>query len=125
MSVNLVMIERAYRGTVEQQYAHVLWLAHGLHRQEPLVVLLRGPAAAYALAGVVSEPVEVAGEPWGAAPDYQAAIGRLHADGARIYVSATSLSDLAANGPLLPGITALSDEEIVKLVGECDRWWCL
>ena len=125
MGINLVMIERAYRGGVEQQYAHVLWLAHGLHRQQPLAVLLRGPATAYALAGIASEPVEVAGERWGAAPDYHAAIGRLHADGARVYVSTTSLSDLGAIGPLLPGITPLSDDEIVKLIAECDRWWCL
>jgi hypothetical protein len=126
MPGHLVVVERAYRGTVEQQYAHVLWLVHGLHTQSPLTVLLRGPAAVYALAAADNGAAEVGGIPWGTGPDYQAAVGRLQDDGADVYVSAASLADLGvATVALLPGVRSLSDDQITTLVGECDRWWYL
>ena len=122
----LAVIERAHRGTVEQQYAHVLWLAHSLHTQSPMSVLLQGPAVVYALAGEPPGPVRVGDAAWGVYPDYQAAIGRLLADGAEVYVSGSALNtfDLAGQ-PLLSGVSVLSDEDIVTLAGRCGRWWHL
>jgi hypothetical protein len=126
MAVTLAVIERTHRGTVEQQYAHVLWLVHSLHAQVPMCVLLRGPAVVYALAGPPPEPVRVGDIPWGVYPDYQAAIGRLLADGAEVHVSASGLQALGlAEYPLLSGVVAVSDEELIGLIGRCDRWWHL
>jgi hypothetical protein len=122
----LAIVERAYRGTLEQQYAHVLWLVHGLHRQSPMVLLLRGVAASYALAGRPDAPPRVGGAPWGTAPDYQAAIGRLVADGAPVLVCARSLRDLDLHDrPLLPEVRAAGDDEIIELIESCRRVWYL
>lgn len=122
----LAIIERAHRGAVEQQYAHVLWLAHGLHRQSPMTVLLRGLAAGYALAADPAPPPLLGGVLWGHAPDYRAAMGRLHADGATVLVCGDCLDRLGRRGdPLLPGITVVSADEIAATAAECDRIWYL
>lgn len=126
MGFTLAIVERAHRGAVEQQYAHVLWLAHGLHRQSPMTVLLRGMACVYALEARAVPPVDLAGAPWGSTPDYSAAIARLHEDGATVLVSADSLQSLGLTGrPILATVTEASDVDIARLVGECDRVWYL
>jgi intracellular sulfur oxidation DsrE/DsrF family protein len=122
----LAIIERAFRGTAEQQYAHVLWLVHGLHRLSPMVVVLRGTAAAYALAGPGAAPLRVGGAAWGRLPDYQAAVARLTADGARVVVARSSLRELCIDDrQLLAEVQKVDDEEIAVLVEGCDRVWYL
>ena len=126
MTRTLAVIERAHRGTVEQQYAHVLWLAHSLHTQSPMSVLLQGPAVVYALAGTPPGPVRMGDVAWGVYPDYQAAVGRLVADGADVHVSTSALNTFGlAAQPLLSGVSPLSDEDVVTLIARCDRWWHL
>jgi hypothetical protein len=122
----LTIVERAFRGTVEQQYAHVLWLVHGLHRLSPMVVVMRGTAAVYALAGRSVSPLEVGGTAWGRLPDYQAAVDRLIVDGAAVMVARSSLQELRVDDRrLLAGVQKVDDEEIAVLVERCDRVWYL
>lgn len=126
VGTTLAIIERSHRGTVEQQYAHVLWLAHGLHRQSAMTILLRGGAAVYALAGPLSGPVEIGGVPWGEFPDYPQALARLHADGATVLVAQSSLTAFGVAGrPLLPGVEAVGEDRIAAVVAACDRVWFL
>jgi hypothetical protein len=126
LAATLAIIERAHRGAVEQQFAHVLWLAHGLHRQVPMTVLLRGMAAVYALDRPPPAALSFGEVVWGDAPDYQAAISRLARDGSTVVVSASSLAALGvATNPLLPQVRAVSDAEVAQLVGACDRVWFL
>lgn len=126
MGSTLAIIERSHRGTVEQQYAHVLWLVHGLHRQSAMTVLLRGGAVVYALAAAPPGPVELGGKPWGAFPDYRDALARLREDGADLLVSRTSLAGLGlADRPLLPGVEPVSDDRIAAVAAGCDRVWFL
>ncbi|MDG4831706.1 hypothetical protein O7627_20715 [Solwaraspora sp. WMMD1047] len=111
---------------MEQQYAHVLWLIHGLHRQSPMTLLLRSGAAVYALAAPEVEPVVLGGRAWGVFPDYRAALTRLRSDGGEIFVSESSLDALGLTGnPLLPDIAVVPDNQIADLVVRSDRIWFL
>jgi hypothetical protein len=122
----LAIVERAHRGALEQQYAHVLWLAHALHRQSPMTVLLRGTAAVYALVTAPPPPLRVGGRPWGVRPDYTAALERLSADGARVLVCATSLADLGlADRPLHPVVRPLPAARLATFVATHRRVWFL
>ncbi|MGC4809228.1 hypothetical protein ACLQ29_01690 [Micromonospora sp. DT228] len=118
----MAILERAHRGAIEEQYAHELWLAHGLHRQSPMVVLLRGLAAMYAIDAAPSGPIELGGVDWGAYPDYRAAIGRLLDDDARVLVSVSALDRLGMSDKrLLPGLGAVEDHEITNLLTIAER----
>lgn len=126
MGTTLAIIERSHRGTLEQQYAHVLWLVHGLHRQSPMVVLLRGGAALYSLNSQWEAPLDLGGMPWGSFPDYSSALERLRVDGADVLVEAASLKRFGLDdAPLLPGIVTVDDDEIVRVAAEADRIWYL
>jgi hypothetical protein len=122
----LAIVERAHRGSVEQQYAHVLWLVHALHKQSPMTVLLRGLAALYALSTPPPPPVRLAGAPWGVSPDYRPTLDRLHEDGARVLVSAASLAALGiADRPLHAMVEVVPDDALAGLVASHQRVWFL
>ena len=126
MGTTLAIVERALRGTVEQQYAHVLWLVSGLHRQSPMIVLLRGAATVYALDAPTPAPTVLGSVPWGVSADYCEALERLHAGGAAVLVSATSLDQLGlADRPMLPCVDIVTDDQIATVAVGCDRIWFL
>src|SRR5262249_17139430 len=126
MGTTLAIVERALRGTIEQQYAHVLWLVSGLHRQSPMIVLLRGAATVYALNAPTPAPPPMGGVPWGVSPDYRQALERLGADGAAVLVSATSLDQLGLTGrPMSPCVEIVTDDQIVAVAVACERIWFL
>lgn len=125
MSV-LVIVERAHRGRVEQQYAHALWLVEGLTQQHPTDVLMRGAAAGYAVDAPPAPPLRLGGAVVEHAPDYSAAIGRLAAAGARVLVSGSSLVALGLAGrPLLAPVELVDDDELGLLCAGYDRLWYL
>lgn len=122
----LVIVERAYRGAVEQRYAHVLWLMEALHQQHPTAVLLRGPAAGYAVDAPPAPPLRLGRGEVEHLPDYRDTVGRLRASGVRLLVSSSSLDVLGLAGrPLLEGVEAVDDRGVVAVCAEYDHIWCL
>jgi hypothetical protein len=126
MAMALAIVERSHRGTLEQQYAHVLWLIHSLHQQSPMTLLLRGPAVVYAVAAPVPGPLWLGERPCGILPDYQNAVERLCADGGAALVCATSLERFRLSEySLITGIRPVTDDEITLAAAACDVIWYL
>ena len=122
----LVIVERAYRGAVEQRYAHVLWLMEALHQQHPTAVLLRGPAAGYAVDAPPPPPLRLGSGEVEHLPDYRDTMGRLRAAGVRLLVSSSSLDVLElADRALLKGVQPVDDEAIVAVCAYYDHIWYL
>ncbi len=126
MGPTLIIVERSHRGAVEQQYAHVLWLVRTLRRQAPVALLLRGPAAVYALDAEAPPAPRIADRIWGVAADYREALLRLAEDGAEVLVAASSLDQLGLRGrPLVPGVYPVSEADIVARWTAYERIWFL
>jgi hypothetical protein len=126
MTMALAIVERSHRVTLEQQYAHVLWLVHSLHRQAPMTLLLRGPAVVYAVDAPIPGPLFLGGRPCGTIPDYREAIERLCTDGGSTLACATSLERFGlSQRPLIAGIKLVTDDEITMVAAACDFIWYL
>jgi hypothetical protein len=122
----LAIVERSHRGTLEQQYAHVLWLVHSLHRQAPMTLLLRGPAVVYALDAAPPGPLRLGGRACGISPDYRAAVERLCAAGGVVLVCADSLDRFGLRArPLIAGVRPVTLDEITSAAVGCDSIWYL
>ncbi|HZM84357.1 MAG TPA: hypothetical protein VFC19_52220 [Candidatus Limnocylindrales bacterium] len=122
----LIVVERSHRGTLEQQYAHVLWLVRSLRRQASATLLLRGAAAVYAVDHAAPEPLRLAGRAWGIAPDYRETLQQLTEDGAEVLVFADSLAALGfCRQPLVPGVRPVTEQDIVAAWPKYDRIWFL
>ncbi|MGW3298345.1 hypothetical protein [Streptomyces rubiginosohelvolus] len=103
----LLIIERAYRGALETQFADVLYLARELNRQQGGTdILLRGLAVTYAAAGARPAPAVVAGgRTVDTLPDPRRSVRTLIEEGAVIWAEEDDIA-LFATGPdwLLPGV---------------------
>lgn len=123
----LAVVERAYRGAVEQQYAHVLWLALSLHhRMGGMGVLLRGPAVLYARRGQAAPALDVGRARLGSLPRYEAAVRDLLAAGAPVYVDAASRRAAGLDeAALLDGVEDVERERVAAVFAAYDRIWYL
>ncbi|MFF4368004.1 hypothetical protein [Streptomyces sp. NPDC001594] len=105
----LLVVERAYRGSVETQFADVLYLARELNRQQGgLDVLLRGLAVTFATAADDDAPartVRIGRIDLDTLPDPRASLRTLLAEGAGVWAEEADLAGLGtAPDRLLPGV---------------------
>ena len=122
---NLAIIERAGRGTIEEQYADILWLCRVLMRMRlPTTVLLRGNAVYYALRK--SEPVtlDIAGQQIPAVWQQDRSVAELLHEGVPVYASDEDCRRLAIRAQdLVPGVVRTDLAGIAQLCNAHDRIW--
>ncbi|GHJ36848.1 hypothetical protein [Streptomyces sp. TS71-3] len=102
----LAVIERAYRGAIETQFADVLYLVRELNRQlGGLDLLLRGLAVTYAVEAAPVPAVRVGGGELDTLPDPRRSMATLLDEGVGVRVDARDLAalDPAGSSRLMPG----------------------
>jgi hypothetical protein len=116
----LTIVERAYRGTLEEQYGHILWLTHALRKmQGEVTVLLRGDAVLYARRSQPRTTLTIGGLLVEHLPHYETALGELVGDGVAIYVFADDRVRLRLGpGDLMGGVEEIDSAGLAAL---CDR----
>lgn len=121
-----MIIERAYRGSVETQFADVLFSIRELHRQSGGVdVALRGLAAGYAVTTDFDPRIRIGTHELGTLPDPRASVRRLLDDGVGVWVEEPDLSALgeSARERLLPGVRCLPAHGLVSRWSAYERVW--
>ncbi|MBH5335055.1 hypothetical protein IHE55_09710 [Streptomyces pactum] len=111
----LVVMERAYRGAVESQYADGLNFVQDLHRQSGACDLaLRGTAVGYAVRTGFEPSVRIGSRTLDTLPDPRAALTRMLADGMTVLVEEDGLASLGrtARERLLPGVRVVGGGEL-------------
>jgi len=122
----LAVLERAYRGALEEQYAHVLWMLLSLLRLGGgIAVLLRGNAALYARRGQAWPALDVAGirvPP----PEYEAGVAGLLETGGSVFVMDADLGALGLTAPdLCAGVTVVTRDDVGRLFSSYASVWYL
>jgi hypothetical protein len=122
----LAVIEKAYRGTVEEQYAHVVWLLWSLRRLGgTIAVLLRGNATLYARKDQRCPDLAVAGLAV-PSPEYESTVDGLLSDGGAVYVLESDLERLRLEaGGLCTGVVAIRQADLPRLFLSYDTVWYL
>ncbi|MCM2387936.1 hypothetical protein [Streptomyces albipurpureus] len=108
----LLIIERAYRGSVETQFADVLYFVRELNRQQGgMDILLRGLAVTFAAAHPAPVPaLRIAGRRLDTLPDPRETIRTLVSEGAGVWAQDSALAEFET-GPdwLQKGVRRASD----------------
>lgn len=112
----LAIVERAYRGAAETQFADVLYLLRELNRQlGGLDLVLRGLAVSYAVAGPMPA-LQVGGRKLDTLPDPSTSLATLIAEGVGVRVESADLYalGLTKNDGLLPGVQCTAWDEALR-----------
>jgi predicted peroxiredoxin len=120
----LAILERAFRGLVEEQYAHILWTCEGMKALgAPLDVLLRGNAVLYAVRGPTPPAERIAGIDLPQAP-LDHAVARLLRRGARVLVDDADCRRLGlGRDALVEGVEIVTEGDLPALVAAHDHVW--
>jgi hypothetical protein len=122
---SLAIVERAWRGSVEEQYAHILWLARILKRmRSDIGVLLRGNAVGYAVRNGPARDLQIVGIQLDPIQRLDTAVADLLADGVPVYVSQCDCDRLGiAFEVIVPGVVWVGSAGIARLCQSYDRIW--
>ncbi|MFC0602044.1 hypothetical protein [Streptomyces palmae] len=122
----LVLIERAYPGSVERQYADGIYCVRDFNRQTGGIHLaLRGLAASYAVRAEPVPAVRVGKRTLDTLPDPRASLGHLIAEGGTVWVEEPDLAALGASAAarLLPGVHRLPAGGLAALLPAYRQVW--
>jgi hypothetical protein len=117
----LLIMEKAYRGSVETQFADALYVVPDLHRQSGggCDLALRGPAVGYALrTDAPQPPLRLGGRTLDTLPDPRASVAKVLDAGVTVLVERPDLAALGrtAADRLLPGV------QVIEAYGLAARW---
>ncbi|MFF7654496.1 hypothetical protein ACFZCY_32475 [Streptomyces sp. NPDC007983] len=116
----LLIMEKAYRGSVETQFADALYVVPDLHRQSGggCHLALRGPAVGYALRADPQPPLRLGGRTLDTLPDPRASVTKVLDAGVTVLVERPDLTALGrtAADRLLPGV------QVIEAHGLAARW---
>ncbi|MBL1099690.1 hypothetical protein [Streptomyces coffeae] len=124
----LLIVEKAYRGSVETQFADALYCVPELHRQSGgCDLVLRGPAAGYALATDFTPELRIGGRTLASLPDPGASVTRLMAAGVTVMVEEDGLTALGrtARDRLLPGVRVIEGGALASRWPAYEQVWFL
>jgi intracellular sulfur oxidation DsrE/DsrF family protein len=121
----LAIAERAYRGTVEEQYANILWLSHVLRRlRGEIDVLLLGNAVRYALQDQPRTQLVIGSRLIDTLPHYETEVRTLLDAGVSVYVSAADCDRCGIDRDrLIPAVVAVNPPDVARLFAEHARVW--
>lgn len=119
---SLAIVERGFRGTLEEQYGNIVWLSECMRAMRANHnLLLRGAAVACAFETRNRQALTLAGlriDTLGHFPD---ALRSLIARGARVWVPHCDLEAYCNHPPLVEGVEVTSD--VIALITHHDKCW--
>ncbi len=125
MPRTLAIVERAYRGTLEEQYAHILWICWSLRKfGGEIDVLLRGNAVLYARRDQDRPELAIGEVAIPGLPDYLESVEGLLKDGSAVFAAGGDLDRLHLEpGQLHPGVHPVEASELADLFSAYDMIW--
>lgn len=122
-SAVLNIVERAYQGTLEEQDDQALWLIHALKNAgTDSIVLLRGPATAYAVAGQTVDQLHIGGVEMGHPPSIDEDLKKMIAKGVPVYAVREDAEERGiSTGDMVPEVQLISRGDVARLFIEAKR----
>lgn len=122
---HLAIVERAFRGSLEEQYGHILWVATSLRKMKTEIdVILKGNAVLYAVKLQPRRHLDIGRLQIDQLPDYVQSITDMMASGMTLYVMQPDCYRLGiAIEELIPGVQSINTEEFVACLECYDLPW--
>jgi sulfur relay (sulfurtransferase) DsrF/TusC family protein len=125
MANTLIIIEGAYRCTVEEQDDPVVWITHAMKGGgADLDVLLRGNAVSYAVKAQDASGLSFGDRKQSQPPQLASDISRLIEKGVRVHVVEDDVGERGLErNELVAGLEPVGRAALPKLIARYDRVW--
>ncbi|WP_345812303.1 hypothetical protein AAGS40_15035 [Paraburkholderia sp. PREW-6R] len=122
---SLAIVERAFRGSLEEQYGHIVWLSRVMHGMgAATALLLKGDTVAFARAGQPRVALTLGDLRIDSLSHYETTINDLLRDGVSVYAwQADCLRRGLAPTALIPGVERIGDDALSTLIQQFDCVW--
>jgi sulfur relay (sulfurtransferase) DsrF/TusC family protein len=122
---SLSIIERAYRGSLEEQYGHIVWLTQIMKAMgAPTSILLKGDTVLYAKRQQPRSRLRLGDIDIAALSHYESSIEQLLALQVPVYAWQGDLERLALNpADLVSGVQRLDPAGLIGLIRRLDCVW--
>lgn len=121
---SLAIVERAFRGTIEEQYGHIVWLSgvmRAMHARHSL--LLRGPAVLFAASGQPRQTLQIGDIVVSGLPHYESMVRQLIEGGGLTYVFEPDVHRYELTTRLMPEVTIVDAAGVVSLYESHHHVW--
>lgn len=121
----LSVVERAYHGTLEEQDDTALWFTHMIKNAGgEMSALLRSNATNYAVRGQDASGLRFGHAALSVPPTLDKDVEELIKKGVPVYVVREDLDDRGIRiADLVPGVEAISRQDLARLFDEHDQIW--
>ncbi|MDF3835353.1 DsrE family protein [Cupriavidus basilensis] len=122
---SLTIIERAYRGGLEEQYGHILWLTRIMKAMgAPTALLLKGDTVNFALREQPRLVLRIGDANVSGLSHHESGVVALLEAGVPLYAWHADIERLhLAADDLLPGVSVLHEAELSPLMNQFDCVW--
>ncbi|HKP94818.1 MAG TPA: DsrE family protein [Fibrobacteria bacterium] len=122
---SLAIIEKAFRGAVEEQYGHIVWLSRVVRKMGGRTsLLLKGDTVLFAVRGQPRQSLPIGEDVLEGLPHYETTLERMAAEGVPLFAFAPDLRRLGiAADRLMPGVAPVELDRLASLCGESDAVW--
>jgi len=125
MAKILSIIERAFKGTIEEQDDTALWVNAAITAKNPdVTVLLRGNAVNYAVKGQDASGLAFGARRQTQPPRLEEDLAKLLTKGVKVFIVEDDLADRGVDrAELIGGVEALRRDGLPKLLAGYDQVW--
>jgi sulfur transfer complex TusBCD TusB component (DsrH family) len=121
---SLAIVEKAFRGSLEEQYGHIVWLSEIMRAMgAEHNLLLRGDAVLFAVAGQSRLSLCLGDVMVTHLPHYESSVRALKAAGASIYAYQPDLKRLGIMDRLIPEVKPVDDKDVAALCEVHQHVW--
>lgn len=122
---SLAILERAYRGSVEDQYGHIVWLSKVMHGMgADTAVLLKGDTVFFATRHQPVQHLTIGGLCLDGLSHYASTVKELIASGVPVLAYGRDCARYGLGAEcLVEGVQMIDDAELIKLVCRYDCVW--
>lgn len=122
---SLAIVERAFRGAIEEQYGHIVWLSRVIRKMGGQTsLLLRGNAVLFAAANVQPLELRVGDVVVKDLPHYETTLGKMAVEGVPLYAFRPDCDRLGiSRDRLIPEIKLIDEKDLSRLCAEHDCVW--
>ncbi len=122
---SLSIVERAYRGSLEEQYGHIVWLTQIMKAMgAPTSILLKGDTVMYATMGQPRQGLSLGDIHISALSHYESSIQTLLDLQVPVHVWGRDLDRLGLTlEDMVPGVQSLDNAGLIDLIRRLDCVW--